>query len=431
MNQDMLENFKKQKELVSLYSEFVSQPKAEFFKSLGLGAVQGERHGIYLATLAGIRKKDPPIKMIDCRTSGGVFNLGHRHPKILSALKEAIDLGLDIGDHHMLSEQRALLAKKMASILPPGISKTQFCVGGGEAIDLALKLSRAVTKRPKIISAVGGYHGVTGLALATGDPRFKEIFNWNLPGFSQIPFGNIEAFRKHADEKTAAVIFESIPATAGILIPPKGFFAEVREICDDKGIIMIADEVQTGLGRTGQLWAIYGGLYPEEKVVPDIMVLAKGMSSGIYPLATCSYKPFIEEVFSKDPFLHISTTGGAEIGCYIAQKMLDIITADSFLENVRTRGKQFKQGMLEIKTNHLELVKEIRGRGLMYGIELPNERYGAGYTLAMIKNGIFADYCGNNEKTVKIMPPLIVNQAEIDEIVGRLAIAMESLPKIK
>ena len=138
-----------QESLIEMYSSYVSKPKADFFRKAGLGVIQGIREGINIKMLEGVNKGEPPLDLIDCRTSGGVFNLGHRHPEILKAIKEGLDGGLDIGDHHLLSEQRALLAKKLAELLPGDISKTQFCVGGGEAIDLAIKLARGIKKERK------------------------------------------------------------------------------------------------------------------------------------------------------------------------------------------------------------------------------------------------------------------------------------------
>jgi putrescine aminotransferase len=422
-----------QKELVKMYAKYISRPKAEFFKSLGLGAIQGKREGIYIEMLEGTRKNHPAAKLIDCRTSGGVFNLGHRHPKIIQALKEGIDAGLDIGDHHLLSEQRALLAKQIAEFMPGDISKTQFCVGGGEAIDLAIKLARSTTKRRKIISAKTGYHGVTGVALGAGNSRFKDAFMWNFPDYRQVTFGNIEEFEKIIDKETACAIFETIPATGGILIPEEGYFARIRELCDTYGVIMIADEVQTGLGRLGTMVGIHGGLYPNEKIVPDIVVLAKGMSSSMYPLATCSYKPFIGEVFEQDPFIHISTTGGSELGCYVTRKMLDIISTPDFLDHVIKMSREFEKGLLAFKNNPelRDLIVDVRGRGLMHAIEFSNDRYGIGMTLRMIENGIFADYCGNKEDTIKLMPPLIITKDDITTIMDRLEKALLSLPKPK
>jgi putrescine aminotransferase len=415
-----------QENLVKMYAEYVSKSKVKLFKKYGFNLIQGRRDGIYIEALEGIRGK-PALKLIDCRTSGGVFNLGHRHPVVINALKEAIDGGLDIGDHHLLSEQRALLARDMARLLPPGISKTLFCVGGGEAVDLAIKIARGHTRRKKVISAVGGYYGVTGVGLAAGDPRFKDTFLWNIPGFFQVPFGDISTLKSAIDDSTACVIFETIPATAGILIPPKGYFPAVRELCDEHGVVMIADEVQAGLGRTGEMWGIYGGLYPAEKVIPDIMVLAKGMTGSMYPLATCSFRPFLEDVFAEDPFLHISTTGGSEVGCYVTRKMLEFLARPELLDHVKQMGKIFGEGLQDLKGKYKNIV-DVRGRGLMWGVEFNHELLGQLNMVGMVQNGLLADYCGNRPSTDKFMPPFIVEAQDIQEIINRLDKSLQKLP---
>ncbi len=331
-----------QKELMKLYAKHVNAPKVRTFKGFGIGIVPGERSGVKIRTLAGPRPSDPPMELFDCHACGGVYNLGHLNPRIIQVLKDALDGGLDIGDHLQLSEWRAILGKKLAELMPPGITKTTFGVSGGEAVDSAIKFSRAYTKRKKCLSAIGGFHGHTGFALAAGDPGFKENFLWNLPDFKQVPFGDIDALKKNISDDVACIILETIPASAGVLIAHEGYFSEVREVCDDYGVMMIIDEVQAGLGRTGHFWAIYGGLYEHEKVIPDFMVLGKGMSAGIYPISTCSYKPFIEKkIFSEDAFIHISTTGGSDLGCAVASAMLDIQSDPKFLEHVREMGKIF------------------------------------------------------------------------------------------
>jgi putrescine aminotransferase len=421
-----------QKELLKLYAKHVNGPKVRFFKSLGLGVIPGEREGVFLRTLEGPRPGEPPMEMYNCRTSGGVYNLGHLNPRIIQIVKDALDGGLDIGDHILLSEQRALLGKKLAELMPGDISKTTFGVAGGEAVDCAIKFSRAYTKRKGCISAIGGYHGHTGFALATGDPVFKDKFLWNLPGFTQIPFGDVDALRKTINDDTACLILETIPATGGILIASEGYFTEVREICDDKGVMMIIDEVQAGLGRTGEFWAIYGGLYPNEKVVPDFMVLGKGMTSSIYPLSVCSYKSFIEKaVYKDDPFIHISTTGGSDIGCAIALEMLNIQSDQYFLDHVKGMGNIFQKGLEEIKEDYPDLLNEIRGRGLMWGAEFHNERDSQLAMLSIIKEGVLLDYCNNKKDTLKILPPLIIEKHELDAILSKIRSALDKLKKIK
>ena len=423
MGNDKVFGTESQSNLVEMYARYVSDPKASFFKQIGLGLIQGKRDGTRIHMLEG-QDGEKPLELIDCHTSGGVFNLGHHNPEINKALKKGLDLGLDIGDHHLLSEQRALLAKKLAELLPGDISKTMFSVGGGEAIDLAIKLARAHTNQKKVISATRAYHGVTGFALGACAASFKDPFLWNSPDNIQVDFGDIESFKKVIDDKTACVLFETIPATGGILIPPSGYFAEVRELCDDHGAIMIADEVQSGLGRTGELWGIYGGLYKREKIIPDCIVLAKGMSSGVYPLSTTSYKPFLEDVFAENPFLHVSTTGGSELGCFITRTMLDIITKPSFLSHVRQMGSYFMKGLSNLKNSYPDLLVDVRGRGLMIGLEFPDEMSSLFFTLALVKSGVFADYCGNHKVTNKFMPPLVIQKSEVDMILTGIESAL-------
>jgi len=410
-----------QKELLKLYAKHVNSPKVRFFKGFGLGVIPGERKGVKIKMLEGPKPSDPPMELYDCHSCGGVYNLGHGNPKIVQILKDALDSGLDIGDHLQLSEWRALLGKKLAELMPPEITKTTFGVSGGEAVDTAIKFSRAYTKRKSCISAIGGYHGHTGFALATGDLGYKENFLWNLPDFEQVPFGDSEALKKTISDDVACVILETIPASGGVLISAEGYFSEVRELCDDHGVMMIIDEVQTGLGRTGHFWAIYGGLYKQEKVIPDFMVLGKGMSGGVYPISICSYKPFIEKaVFRDDPFIHISTTGGSDLGCVVACEMLDIQSDPEFLNHVKAMGKLFGSGLEEIADDNSELINEVRGRGLMWGLEFKSETLGQLAMLSIIKEGVLQNYCGNKKDTLIMMPPLIVKEEEIEEIMKRI-----------
>jgi acetylornithine/succinyldiaminopimelate/putrescine aminotransferase len=236
--------------------------------------------------------------------------------------------------------------------------------------------------------------------------------------------------RKAVTEDIACVILETIPATGGVLIAPEGYFPEVREICDDNGVMLIMDEVQAGLGRTGHFWAIYGGLYPNEKVVPDFIVCGKGMSSGIYPLSTCSYKPFIEKaVFKDDAFIHISTTGGSDLGCAVALEMLEIQSNPEFLNHVKEMGNIIGKGLKEIVEDYDDILKDLRGRGLMWGLEFINMEDCQLSMLFIIKEGVLLNYCGNKKDTLILMPPLIVQKEEIEEILLRIRQGLTQLKK--
>ena len=251
-------------ETIDHFARHVSSGKVAFFQAAGIDFVMGRREGPFIWDVSG----EP--RVIDCHCNGSVFNLGHRHPDVAHALIASVQ-ELDIGNHHLLSEQRATLATKLAELMPGDISYTVFGVSGGEAIDLAIKVARGYTGRPKVISAQGGYHGHTGLALAAGDEKYRAPFGPLSPGFVQVPFDDVAALVNVFDDATAAVLFEPILATCGMPVPDHDFFPRVRELCDRRGALLIVDEVQTGLGRTGKLWGIqhFG-------VVPDISVIGKG-----------------------------------------------------------------------------------------------------------------------------------------------------------
>jgi acetylornithine/succinyldiaminopimelate/putrescine aminotransferase len=197
---------------VAAFGDHVSSGKVQFFAAAGVDFIPGRREGIYMWDISGEKR------LIDCHCNGGVFNLGHRNPAVLAQLRSALE-ELDIGNHHLISRQRALLAQKLAELAPGDLTYTVFGVGGGEAIDLAIKVARGYTGRQKIISARGGYHGHTGLALAAGDEKYYAPFGEPASGFVQIPFKNIGALEAALDEQTAALILETVPATCGIAVP--------------------------------------------------------------------------------------------------------------------------------------------------------------------------------------------------------------------
>jgi putrescine aminotransferase len=220
---------------VDQFAHHVSSGKVAFFQAAGIDFVLGRREGPYMWDLDG------RTRLINCHCNGGVFNLGHRHPVRVQTLVESLQ-ELDIGDHHLVSAPRATLAARLAE-LTPGLVYSVFAAGGGEAIDLAIKVARGYTRRQKIISAAGGYHGHTGFALYTGDEKYFAPFGPRLPGYVQIPFGDAEALAAAIDGDTAAVILETIPATLGMPIATPSYYPRVRELCDRHGALLILDEI--------------------------------------------------------------------------------------------------------------------------------------------------------------------------------------------
>jgi len=399
--------------IIRRFAEYVNPGKVETFQAYDMQFIFGRREGPY------VWDAQTGKRLINCHCNGGVFNLGHRNPKIVQALKESLD-ELDIGNHHLISEQRGLLAEKLSSLMPGDIDCTVFGVGGGEAIDLAIKLARGYTGKFKIISARGGYHGHTGFALATGDEQYRAPFGANLPGFVQVPFNDIDALGIALDDKTAAVIFETIPATLGMPLPDPDYYKKVAEICRRVGALLIIDEVQTGLGRSGKLWGIQN-----YDTVPDIIVIGKGLSGGIYPMSATCFRRQYMDFFRQNPFIHISTFGGAEVGCPVAAAVLEESSKPEFLRNVNNLAIIFAEAFTELKKKHPRILVGLRQLGLMMGIEMVNENCGPLLTKSCYAHGILAIYANNDKRVCQLLPPLIIDRQVAGEIISGVDAALK------
>ncbi|MEN8245746.1 MAG: aminotransferase class III-fold pyridoxal phosphate-dependent enzyme [Thermodesulfobacteriota bacterium] len=399
---------KEKRDVISRFRNHVSSGKADFFQTLGMDLVMGERQGMYLADMDGQKK------LFNLHCNGGVYNLGHRNPELIEILKGGLDR-FDIGNGHLMSRMRAELAEQLASLMPADLDYTVFGVSGGEAVDLAIKVARGYTGREKIISAKGGYHGHTGLALAAGDRRYREPFRISAAGFEQVPFGDVAGLQSNIGEDTAAVILETIPATLGMVMPPLDYLAAVRDLCTRTGAIFIIDEVQTGLGRTGRLWG-----FEHYDVVPDMVVLGKGLSGGIYPITATVLRTPLEQVFHEDPFIHVSTFGGAEIGCCVAGRVLEISAEPAFLNHVNTLAVDFRECADRLKEKYGDFVIGFRQLGLMMGLVFKGEISGQVVSKTAYDNDLLMVYANNDPSVCQLLPPLTMNRNEMDWVAERL-----------
>ncbi len=402
------------KDTVSTYAKHVSPGKVDTYSKYDVMLVPGKRRGPYIYDVNGKR-------YINCHCNGGVFNLGHRHPEVIKAVTNAMKI-YDIGNHHLVSEPKAMLAEMIAETMPAGLNQVVYGVGGGEAIDLALKLARGVTGRKEIISARGGYHGHTGLALATGDKKYREKFHARLPGFRQVPFDDVNAIKKTVSKKTAAVIMETIPATLGVVVPDRDYFKKVRKICDDTGALMIQDEVQTGFGRTGKMWG-----FQRFGVKPDMVVLGKGMSGGIYPISATVYHKRMSGFFREDPFIHISTCGGSEIGCFAAMKVVEISSDSGFLQQVNDMSRYLQENILRIAKRYENVECRVRGMGLMMGLEFPDEISSMLMLKLLFDRGVYLVYSGNDPRVLQFLPPLIIREKEAEKVLKAIDASLKTL----
>jgi acetylornithine/succinyldiaminopimelate/putrescine aminotransferase len=322
----------------------------------------------------------------------------------------------DIGNHHLISEPKARLAGKIATGMPKGLNQTVFGVSGGEAIDLAIKLARGVTGRSGIISARGGYHGHTGFALAAGDTKFSAKFGPMPPDFQQVPFNDSTALATAISDQTAAVILETIPATLGIVVPEPGYLPKIEQICRQQGALLILDEVQSGLGRTGKMWG-----FENFNVKPDIVVLGKGLSGGIYPITATVFDEAYTGFFREDPFLHISTFGGSEIGCLAALETLTITENQEFLTHVCELGRFFENRFRQLGKLYPSLGFKLRGLGLMLGLEFKDETTALFMIKLLFDSGVYVVYSGNDPRVVQFMPVLTISQTDAETIMSILS----------
>jgi acetylornithine/succinyldiaminopimelate/putrescine aminotransferase len=393
--------FSDRDQTMALYGRHVSRAKVELFRSFGLDLVLGAREGALLSDAFSDRT------WFNCHCNGGVFNLGHRHPRVVAALRDALDT-LDIGNHHLVSGYRAALAARLAATAGERLGQVVFGVSGGEAVDLAIKVARGATGRSTIVSAKGGYHGHTGLAMAAGDPQYRDPFGPNLPGFVQVPFDDLSALERALDDRTAALLLEPVPATLGMPIARPGYLAGAQSLCRERGAKLILDEVQTGLGRTGRTWC-----FQHDRLEPDAVVCGKGLSGGLYPITATLMTEELHRTLEANPFAHISTFGGAELGCVAALAVLDIIEEPGFLDRVTTVSDRLAGAFSSLPF-------EVRRRGLMMGFKLSAEGAGVMAAKRLFEAGVFAVWANNDTSAVQFLPPLTLTDGEVGELIDRV-----------
>ena len=357
----------------------------------------------------------------------GVFTLGHRHPRVVAAVKDQLDR-MALSGRTMFNPLMGRLAKRLAELTPGDLSISFFANSGTEAVEGALKLARAATKRPAIVATDAAFHGKTlGSLSASGRDAFRDPFLPLLADVRRVPFGDSRAMRDAVDESVAAVIVEPIQGEGGVNVPPDGWLSDVREICDTRGAVMIADEVQTGLGRCGELFAC-----DREAVVPDVMTLAKGLSGGVIPIGAYVARASVwNAAYGKQPLLHTSTFGGNELACAAALAALDVLRDDDLVTNARERGAELLAGARATMERFPAVIADARGAGLLVGVELRSEGYGGTIIPELLKRGVTAAWTLNQQRVIRLEPPLVVTAEEVGVAVrafdGAVAAAFEKL----
>jgi putrescine aminotransferase len=338
----------------------------------------------------------------------GVFTLGHRHPRILAAVRAQLD-AMALSGRTMFNPLMGRLAKRLAELTPGDLQISFFANSGAEAIEGALKLARAATKRTKIVGTSNAFHGKTlGALSVSGRAYYQSAYAPLVPDVVHVAFGDLATLEAQLTN-AAAFVVEPIQAEGGVRIPPPGYLAAVRELCDRSGALFIADEVQTGLGRCGHLFACAG-----EGVVPDIMTLAKGLSGGVMPIGAYIARAAVwNAAYAKAPLMHTSTFGGNELACAAALAALDVLVDDDLAGNARERGAELAAGACTIQARYPRAIAAVRGAGLLVGVELTHEGYAGTIIPELLKHGVTAAWTLNAQQVIRLEPPLIVTAAQI------------------
>jgi acetylornithine/LysW-gamma-L-lysine aminotransferase len=340
---------------------------------------------------------------IDCMGGYGVALVGHRNPRVVAALKAQLDKIITVHTS-LYNKTREEFLENLIKVAPKGLTQVHLGNSGAEAVEAAIKFARKFTGKPGMIAMNGSYHGKSlGALSVTFNPKYRKSFLPLVEKVDFAPFGDIEALRSKINKDTAFVIMEPIQGESGIVVAPEGFLQAVRKICDENGILLIFDEIQAGLGRTGKMWACQ-----HWDTAPDIMCLAKGIAGGV-PMSATLTRPDILASISKGE--HSSTFGGNPLSCAAGTATLQALTQDGLIDNAAKVGKIFIDGLEKLRQKH-SIVREVRGKGLMIGIEMKFEV--RDILFDAIKEGVLLLYSGRN--ILRLLPPLVITQDEINKV---------------
>ena len=390
-------------QVFDLYQKHVNPSLAASLRLAGLDVVEDHAEGAYVWDADGKR-------YLDFLGLYGTMAVGHRHPRVVAAVKDQLDR-MAMPVKTMMSRGVADLARKLCEIAPGDMQFAFFGNSGAEAVEGAIKIARAATGRRKILSAHGGFHGKTMGALSlTPKPDFQDPFRPLIGGVEHVPYGNAAALVEALDDDTAAVILEPIQGEGGVILPPPGYLRAVRDATRARGVLLIADEVQTGMGRTGRWFGI-----EHEGVEPDMITMAKALGGGVIPIGAFLARAELWTPFERDYKVHSTTFGGNPLACAAALATIGVIEDEGLLENAAARGEELLAGLESIAADFPYFIRAVRGRGLIIGMDFNDADVGTLFIGEMSKNGVLTAYGLNQPKMIRIEPPLNITSEHVSE----------------
>jgi putrescine aminotransferase len=367
-------------------------------------------------------------EFIDCLGGFGLFNLGWAHPQVVGAVQAQLRKS-PLPTQELLDPPRGMLAHLLAEITPGDIQYSFFVASGTEAVEGAMKLAKLYTRKSGFIAAVRGFHGKTMGSLAlSGKAVFRRPVLPLYNNVYHVPFGDADAVEqqlqiaREVGNDIAAVIMEPVQGEAGAIVPPDDFWPRLRQLCDEYEVLLIADEVQTGMGRTGKLWGV-----EHWNVTPDIMTSAKALGGGVMPIGAFMSTPKIWSVFNNNPFIHTSTTGGNPLACAAAIAAIHVTLQEQIVEQAADKGQYFLTQLKLLAAHYPDIFVDITGKGLLIGMHFVDDDIGYKIAAGLFKRGVLVAGMLNNARVVRVEPPLNIDRAEIDTVLDRLEDTLRSL----
>ena len=410
---------------VTNFARYFNSGFIEYRKSVAeagdFAAVEWTGHGATFKDVLG-------REFIDCLGGFGLFNLGWAHPKVVGAVQAQLQKS-PLPTQELLDPPRGMLAHLLAEITPGDIQYSFFVSSGTEAVEGAMKLAKIYTRKSGFIVAVRGFHGKTTGSLAlSGKAAFRRPVMPLYSNVYHVPFGNADAVEqqlqiaREVGNDIAAIVMEPIQGEAGAIVPPDDFWPRLRQLCDEYEVLLIADEVQTGMGRTGKLWGV-----DHWNVVPDIITSAKALGGGVMPIGAFMSTPKIWSVLNSHPDIHSSTTGGNPIACAAAIAAINVTLQENLVEQAEENGKYFIDQLKIIAARYPDIYRDITGKGLLIGMHFVNDAIGYEIAAGLFKRGVLISGMLNNSLVVRIEPPLNIGREEIDRVLDRLEDTIQSL----
>jgi len=387
------------------YGEYINAWYTTYLMNLGIKNLGYKAEGATITDSKG-------NTLIDCTSGYGIGNIGHNNPVIIEAIIGQLKRG-EVNTRPYINKIQIELSDLLKSIAPGELECSYLFNSGSEAIENAIKLVRLYKGGKKIISMKNSFHGYTlGALSASGVNSFKKSFEPLLPGFEQVEFGKIEELYKIKDNEVGAILIEPIQHDAGVKIPPRGYLKQVRKLCDEKNIILILDEVITGIGKTGYMFA---SEYFE--IVPDILVIGKSLGAGLIPIGAIITRKNLWQRFGLSFPMSATSYGGNSLACRTAIETIKFIQDNGILESVRNKALILSEQLNNLSSQYPEIILSIRGIGLMFGLEITNKNIASRIVKDMIENNVIVYQSFGNANIIMVEPPLVISFEQISKII--------------